>query len=529
MATESRSRGSAYDGWLFELYTKYVTEPESRKEVYGYALMVVGYLLAMGGLLVYLVGPTGPEVASDTLFLIREVTAVPSATGLVFSLLGIVLLLPVRRGSLALAGIGALVALAGVVLFVTNYPGNWAPATPDQSGLVIGVYSVGIAVLAGVVIMVPVVTGERSYLTETTEGHEYEHPDIMIGAADHGGLFAVFKRGTEWTWRFIDQSAVAGSTTTFLSRLEAEESVDLVKEQVASAGLLEINNAAFRLYEAADGAWEWYLVREDGTPLAETGTEFETRDQADASINTIKDYGPEAEVLVVEGPVYETYRQAGEWGWQLVDAERTPLAVGAETHAGRDDASGGLETFRDLAADASNVVVESYGVELREDAEGWGWLLRDATHRHLATSEVVHESKGVAENEVYDLLDRLERSAILQAGQPTYDVYGEGDTWEWRLVDESGTAVALGSEATETAAAASEAASRMRGHAGAADVVEIENLEFETYRTADGWHWRLVDGDRAVYAESTDTYESEEDAHDVVDRVRTEAPEADLI
>ena len=336
MATETGSRGSAYDGWLFRLYTKYVTEPESKKDVYGYALMVVGYLLAMGGLLVYLVAPSGPGVDPGTLFLVREVTAIPSATGLVFSLLGIVLLLPVRRGSLAVGGLGALVALAGVALFFTNYPGNWAPATPDQSGLVIGVYSVGIAVLAGVVIMVPVVTGERSYLAETTEGHEYEHPDIMIGAADEGGLFAVFKRGTDWTWRFIDQSAVAGSTTTFLSRLEAEERVDLVKEQVASAGLLEINNAAFRLYEGAGGAWQWYLVREDGTPVAEAGEEFASRDAADASVNAIKDFGPDAEMVVMDDPVYETYRTDGQWGWRLVDEERRPLAVGTETHAGPD-------------------------------------------------------------------------------------------------------------------------------------------------------------------------------------------------
>jgi len=35
-------------GRLFKLYTKYVSEPESTKHVYGYALLVVGYLFDLG-------------------------------------------------------------------------------------------------------------------------------------------------------------------------------------------------------------------------------------------------------------------------------------------------------------------------------------------------------------------------------------------------------------------------------------------------------------------------------------------------
>jgi uncharacterized protein YegP (UPF0339 family) len=529
MATETHAHGTAYDGWLFRVYTKYVTEPESKKDVYGYVLMVVGYLLAMGGMLIYIVGPSGSGADASTIFLVREVAAVPSATGLVFSLLGIVLLLPVRRISLAVAGLGAIVALAGVVLFVLHYPGNWYPATPNESGIVIGVYTAGIGVLAGVVLMVPVVTGERSYLSETTEGHEYDHPDIMIGESDRGGLFAVFKRGTEWTWRFIDQSAVAGSTSTFLSRLEAEERVDAVKDLVANAGLLEIKTAAFRLYEEREGGWEWSLVREDGNPIAEAGRSFDSRDDADATINAIKDHGPDAEVVVVDEPVYDTVRSEGEWGWRLVDEDRNPLAVAAETHAARDPAAAGIDDFRHLAAEASELVIERYGVELLAEDGAWSWRLRDSAHRELATSVDEYGSKGVAEDAVYDLLDEFQGATVLDARHPTYDVFRTGRGWEWRLVDENGDTVASGTDVADSGDAARAAAREMQSHAGAAEVVQIEDLEFETYRTGGGWAWRLVDGDRSVHAESTDTYESEEDAAQVVQRVRSEAPEADLI
>ncbi|MHB9286563.1 DUF1508 domain-containing protein [Halobacteriales archaeon Cl-PHB] len=529
MATETRTEGTAYDGRLFELYTKYVTEPESKKDVYGYTLLVVGYLLAIGGMLAYFIGPTGSGTAQSTQFLVRKVAAVPSAMGLIFSLLGIVLLLPVTRRSLIAAVFGTLVALASVGLFLVYYPYNWHEGTPSYSGEIIGLYTAGIAIVAGVVIMVPVITGERSYFSETTEGHKYEHPDIMIGETDRGGLFALFKRGTEWTWRFIDQSAVATSTASYLSRLEAEERVETVKDQVANAGLLEIKHAAFRLYESGQERWQWVLMREDGSAVAEGGSDYESRDDAEASINAMKDHGPDAEVFVMDEAVYDVQRTEGEWQWRLVDGDRTPLAIGADTHAGREDATEGLDRFRDLAADATDLVIEAYGVELLEEDDRWHWRLRDSAHRHLASSVTEFESKGVAEDAVYDLLDRLQRAETVLKGQPTYDVYQSGSEWQWRLVDHTGSPVVAGAEAGDDPNSMAEDAAELQNHAPGAEVVEIEDLEFETYQTSSGWGWRLVNAEREVHARSTETYDSEAKAHGVVDRVRQEAPEADLI
>lgn len=529
MATTTGREQSEYDGRLFELYTKYVTEPESKQDVYGYTLVVVGYLLAMGGLLLYLVAPTGTDVSDSTLFLVRQIAAVPSATGLVLALLGIVLLLPVTRRSLAVAILGALVGLTAVALFVNFYPYNWHQGTPSYSNMIIGLYTAGIAVVAGVVIMVPVITGERSYFSETAEGPRYDHPAIMVGEADRGGLFAVFRQGTEWAWRFIDQHAVAAGSSSHLSRLEAEERVESVKTQVANASLLEIKTAAFRLYEGSGGDWEWYLMRDDGSAVADGGAAFDTREGAEGAINTLKDHSPDAETFVLDDAFYDLQHREGQWNWRLVDADRTALATGAGAHTDREGATAALEAFRELSADAMDLVIDSFGIELYEDEDGWTWRLRDSAHRHLATSTASYESKGVAEDTVYDLLDRLQGAARIEAGEPTYDAFQSGSTWRWRLVDGTGTPVAEGRQTGDDAGSVTDAAGDMRAHAGEADVVRIENLEFETYRAGDGWGWRLVDGDRGVHAHSPDTYESEEAASAVVERVRTEAPEADLI
>ncbi|MFB6140708.1 MAG: DUF1508 domain-containing protein [Halosimplex sp.] len=529
MATETRDRGKPYEGRLFELYTRYVSEPESRTDVYGYALLVTGYLLAIGGMSVYLVGPTGTDVPWATVFVFRKIAVLLAAPGLLFSLLGIVSLLPVTNRSLYAAVAGALVGLGAVGLFGYHYPQHWHQGTPSYSGAIIALYTAGVAVVAGVVIMVPVVTGERSYFSETTEGHEYEHPDIAIGKADRGGLFAVFKQDTEWSWRFIDQSALAGSTSTFLSRLEAEERVESVRSLVADAGLLEIKHAAFRLYESGDGDWQWHLLRDDGSAVADGGRQFDARDDAEASINTIKDYGPDAPVIVRDEAAFDFERVGSGWGWRLVDGDRTPLAESVEHYGERADTKADLDAFRERTRDATDLVVESYGVELREDDGEWHWRLRDNAHRRLATSTEGHETKGVAEERVYDLLERLEDASVLVDGTPTYDVYRTGSDWAWRLVDGSERAVARGVETAAEAETVAAAARELRAHAGGADVVEIDDLEFETYRDGDGWHWRLVDPERAVHAESTETYDSEAAASAVVERVRREAPEADLI
>ncbi|SFS08857.1 Uncharacterized conserved protein YegP, UPF0339 family [Halomicrobium zhouii] len=512
-------------GTLFKLYTKYVSEPESTKHVYGYTLLVVGYLLAMGGIGLYLLGPS--EGNSAMAYLVQEIAITPAAIGLVATLLGIVLMLPVRRRGTILAIFGALLCLVAIGWFTVAYPNDWSQGA-SYSDQIIPIYTTGLALVAGVVVMVPVVTGERSYFSETTAGHEYDHPDIMIGETDRGGLFAVFKRGTEWTWRLIDQSAVASSTEEFLSRIEAEDRVDAVKEQVAAAGLLEIKHAAFRLYESGSDAWQWYLMHEDGSVLAEGGRDFDSRDGAEDSINAMKDHGADADVFVLDRAGYDCFQENGEWGWRLMDEDRTTLARGAETYSAHGSAVDGIEEFRALTADATDLVIESYGVELVPQDDEWAWRLRDSGHQNMAVSAGAYESKGVAEDAVYDLLADIPDASIVEAGEPTYDVFDRNGEWGWRLVDD-GAAVATGHGDSRGQSDATGQAEQMRAHAAAADVVEIEDLDFETYERGGSWHWRLVSSDREVRAKSTERYDTEEEAAANVDRVREEAPDADLI
>jgi len=146
----------------------------------------------------------------------------------------------------------------------------------------------------------------------------------------------------------------------------------------------------------------------------------------------------------------------------------------------------------------------------------------------MAVSAGAYESAGVAEDAVYDLLADIPDANVVSAGEPTYDVFDRNGDWGWRLVDD-GAAVATGHGDSRGQSDATEQAEQMRTHAATADVVEIEDLEFETYERGGSWHWRLVSSDREVRAKSTESYDSEEEAAESVDRVREEAPDADLL
>ena len=43
-------------GPVFDLYERYVGEPRTRKDVYGYAAFIVGYVLGLLGVVAYLTG-----------------------------------------------------------------------------------------------------------------------------------------------------------------------------------------------------------------------------------------------------------------------------------------------------------------------------------------------------------------------------------------------------------------------------------------------------------------------------------------
>jgi len=522
-------KGEFEGGRLFELYTKYVTEPESKRDVYGYTVLIIGYLLGMAGMVVFLVGPSGGGLDPMTI-LVREIAIPAAGLGLVVTLMGIVLMLPVKRRGVLLGGLGTAMGLVAAIWFVVAYPENWSVGTPDYSSSIITLYTIGIALVAGVVVMVPVITGERSYFAAAREVLGQEHPDIMLGRTDRGGLFTVFNRGSDWTWRLIDQSAVAASTSGFLSRLETEDRVERVKETVEEAALFEITHAAFRLYQAGEDRWRWLLMRENGSVVADSGDEYPSRETAEASVNDLKEFGPEAAVIAIDEAAFETYPENGHWRWRLVDDRRRPMADGPGEYPSRQAASEAADTFARLATEAPQLTIETAGIELVQTDEEWQWHLLDGDLESVASGTRTFENKGGVEDAAYDLLERLGSTERIVGTQPSYDVYEPSDgSWRWRLMTPEGRSVARGLDSKGSSDAVVSDVRTFKRVAPSGNIIEISDEDFEVYRDSDRWHWRLVDGDRTVRARSAEDYADEAAAEAAIDRLRRQAPDADLI
>ncbi|QRV14328.1 DUF1508 domain-containing protein [Haloterrigena salifodinae] len=549
---------------LFRLYEHYVGEPDSSKDVYGYWVFIVGYLLGAAGIFTYVVGYAG-SAGSYTLIRISGITA---ATGLALCLFGIVLMLPVRRIGIYASALGLLVALGGVVFFGWAYPNNWRDLGTDYSVQVISVYTLGIGLIAGVTALVPILTGQKGMFVE--EEGATDDPEIMTGDAMEGAQFAVFRdEDGDWQWHVLHLEALAASNDSAVTRPEATESIERVQSQISSAGLMELTTSAFRLYEDRDGTWQWTLARDDGSVVGASTGEFEERDGAENSVSFLKDRGPEADVIEIEGAAFTYEERRDQWYWQLVDDERTPLASTDTGHRTQEAAEEAAQTFAERFDRARLLDVEHVGVELVERAGNWTWRFVDDRDEVVATASDAYDSRRDAEAAAEALLPALESAAVTVAGEPTYECYESGSQWRWRLVDESEHVVARSPTETTARGAVEAGADRFGDHVRDADVVEIDDAEYEIYPAenelsaaaddgddlpaavdeamADGgtelefdevadqtppgpdWNWRLVTEDRDVVAASTEPHPDAESATEAIERVRQQASEADLI
>ncbi|SDC07800.1 YegP family protein [Natrinema hispanicum] len=550
---------------LFQLYEHYVGEPDSAKDVYGYWLFIVGYIIGAAGVAAFVVGYAG-EGNSYTLIKFSGVTA---ATGLAFCLFGIVLMLPVRTRGIQASVVGLLVSLGGIGFFGWAYPYNWRELGTDYSVEVITVYTLGIGIIAGVTALVPVLTGRKGMFVE--EEGQTEDPDILTGDAMESAQFAVFRdENGDWKWHVLHLEALAQSTDSAVTRPEATAGIERVKSQISSAGLMELTTSAFRLYEDRDGTWQWTLARDDGSVVGACAGEFDERDGAEKSVSFLKDEGPDADVIEIEDAAFTYEQRRDQWYWQLVDDSRTPLASSETGHTTQERAEEAAHKFAERFDQARVLDIEGIGVELCERADGWRWRFVDADDEVVATSTDTFDSRRDAERAAEALLPELESASVTVAGEPAYELYESGDEWRYRLVDETEHVVARSPKRTTDRDDATEWTKQFGDNAADAEIVEIDDAAYEVYPatdttgdeytfdeaetlpvaaedpepapdggtvtdaapradSADSWHWRLVTDDREVIAASTVSHADAETATAAIERVRQQAAEADLI
>ncbi|MFC7202677.1 DUF1508 domain-containing protein [Haloferax namakaokahaiae] len=502
-------------------------EPDSNKDVYGYWLFVVGYLVSFAGIAIFLTGLPNTGSGGVNVFWWR-ISVTLSAVGLPLAMLGIVLLLPVRWRAVQVTLVGTGISLVGVLVFEWAYPQNWRMGA-NYTSEIVAIYTVGIAIIAGVAVLVPVVTGKQGMFVEDELLNLADQPPVLVGDATTGTLFSVFRAPDKtWTWRAIQQDAVADSTRTTGSRATARESVEEVRALVGQAGLLEITTAAFRLYEN-DGEWRWVLMQEDGGVVAESGTVYSERDGVEDSVSFTKDTGPTAPIIEIDGAAVDYFRRGEEWHWRIIDEDRQPMARDVEAYDDRESATSAVETIQSMVPDARVLALNAIGAELYEDDDEWRWRIVDADDQELATSGTTFGERRLAEASVDNLLAGVGNATVIQQGRAGFEVFPQGNSWDWRLVDAGEELVAQSHTVASDSQTLVNRAKEIAATAADADVVSIEGADYEIYPGQDGWHWRFVTADRTVIADREGGYETADEAREVIETVRAQASEADLL
>ncbi len=515
---------------LFRLYERYVGEQDSRKDVYGYWLFVSGFVLCAIAVAVFAAGFNVLEAREPPWFMFIRIIGLIASIGATISLFGLVLMLPVRKRAVQASVVGFIIACAGVVSFGVAYPDHWSGIGdgPDYTMEVIGLFAIGLGIIASVTALIPVITGRKGkYVSE--EGIT-DDPDILTGDALDGAQFAVFRdENGDWKWHILHLEALAASREGLHTRPDAKEEIDMVQSQIGSAGLMELTTSAFRLYETREGNWEWTLVREDGSVVAECNDSYSTRDGAEEAVSFLKDQGPDADVIEIDDAAFNYYEERDRWHWQLLDDERRALATSPTDYASKADAEAGASTFVDNFEDAQVLAMEHVAIELLERDGGWAWRVVDTNDDELAQSEETYSSRRDAEESVESLLPKLGDAAVTISGEPTYELYASGHEWRWRLVGHDEQVVARNPNTAGSYEEIEETTDQFAQNVEQADVFEIEDALYERYRTDDDWRWRLVTEDREVVAASTEPHDTADDAEAAIARMREQANEADLI
>ncbi|ELY38331.1 DUF7139 domain-containing protein [Natronorubrum tibetense] len=133
------------DGYLFDIYRRYIGEPEDRTDVYvGFSLFLGGIGLAIVALLLFVWSGTFETRSASYIAWVQPAYALVMISLPVF-MLGVVVLLPSERRMLYTSIAGVAITIGAVIGFLGAYPDDWNGYGNDYTVEVVATYAVGLA------------------------------------------------------------------------------------------------------------------------------------------------------------------------------------------------------------------------------------------------------------------------------------------------------------------------------------------------------------------------------------------------
>ena len=529
-------------GLLVRSYDNRIGASSSNGEAYGYWVFVLGLIVGAVGI--------GLVLISDAASMERGAGVVLGAVSLVLLLIGPTMRLPIRRSASYLSYLGAAVCLAAAVWFVAAYPDEFGADFTGQEVEIIGLYGLGVVVIALGSVLVPLTTSLR------------EERDAALGragAAERDREAAVADAETERTasaeqraeHNRVVREAERRARTAEQAREEAEQAHEQTQAQIDA---LRTSQSQFELYTDRGGKHRWRLRHRNRNTIADSAQGYGSRRTAQqglaavrrdalgapvVDLDILEDVDVSATDEAVEGSAappliatedsratIETYEdRAGKHRWRLVHDNGNVLADSGQGYASADGRDTAVERLRTHADAAEYLRIDLAAFEVYRDAAGnYRWRLLSKNGRILADSGQGYASRQKARQGAESV-----RTNAPEDGAAAFEVYeDDASEYRWRLRHRNGNIIADSGQGYDEESSAKDGVVRIREYAPEANLLQIGAAAFEVYEDdASEYRWRLRHRNGNIIADSGQGYADRRGAIEGIHGVKRNAPGAE--
>lgn len=257
--------------------------------------------------------------------------------------------------------------------------------------------------------------------------------------------------------------------------------------------------------------------------LGESTPHYDDRENAELAADRLKQLVEDAEVIEFDKPAFQLYEDDGNWLWRLLDVDGRELTDSGDEYYSRDEAASAIPTLKEHAPDAELIEIDTAAFEVfRNSAQNWNWRLVTETGETIAQGRRMAESKQAARQAVDHFVERTLASEIVAMDRAAFHIHlNARDEWTWRFVRSDGEIFAMSSASYATQDEAEAAIDAFRGVSASADSVVVKEALIQIQQRNGDWDWRVVDRSRRSIVSSTEAkHDSRSNAVDEIENIR---------
>ena len=518
---------------LTSVYENRIGRETNDNEAIGYWGFVLGIVTGLSGIVLVMLSSSPGE-------LIRGAGIALASLGLLMLMIGPILRLPLERRATLLSYLGATICLLAIAWFVVAYPSEWRAAFSNQEVEIIGLYAVGILVVASGGVFVPLLT--RS----TAERDAAEHRAAQAEAERDAAIEEINANDVRDA-RIADLEMKLAARERKIEELQGELSDTSSDRSALVAGIedLRTSESQFELYEDRGGRWRWRLRHRSGDVIAASNRGHEQPNPAQTAVRAVRRDALGATTLLVESEdelpeegtsdgmvlpdqaesqaTFEMYVGEGEdHRWRLIHDNGNIIANAAQGYASRSGAEHSIEAMREYVGPAEYLQPDPTAIEIyRDEEDKYRWRLLHKNGNILGGSGDGYTSGAAARAAIDELRNGIDEAEI--------EVYEDKKgAFRWRLRGDE-EKVTFDSTGYESRGGAENAVERVRTFLPEADLIDIGEAAFDVYEGEGGdQRWRLRHRNGQILANGTQGYASRTGVWNGIESVKRNAPNAPL-